>query len=226
MTTAERIDLMRKREGIRVAELARRSGVKDATIRTIMRRNYNDIRPDILSKLADALNTSPEYLQGKTDSDAPRKGFNVNSFTERIIECINSVKLEADADIRFCKRAIAEPKMLTGREIYELGKLFDVDPQWLIGETDKKLPFNQTDIGDLKFFGNSHKAEINSKLEELKTLVYDLCTDSRNLTYVQQLCQDELMTARIDLIMEFLRANSKFIYHNLPGIPSDSKPNI
>lgn len=69
MNLGERIERRRIEVGLSQAELARRVGVRQSTMNSLIRGNSQTSRS--LTKIARELQTTPEYLTGETDDPSP-----------------------------------------------------------------------------------------------------------------------------------------------------------
>ena len=67
MTTGERIKMLRKEHNLTQEELGAKIGVQKAAIQKYEKGTVKNIKRDSLIKLAQCLNTSPEYLLGWED---------------------------------------------------------------------------------------------------------------------------------------------------------------
>ena len=70
MTTGERIKYRRKRIGMSAEKLAPKLGVSPATIYRWEKGDIEKVPATILEPLADALQTTPEYLMGWSDLES------------------------------------------------------------------------------------------------------------------------------------------------------------
>ena len=67
MTTGERIKMLRKEHNLTQEELGAKIGVQKAAIQKYEKGTVKNIKRDSLIKLAQCLDTSPEYLLGWED---------------------------------------------------------------------------------------------------------------------------------------------------------------
>lgn len=230
MTIAERIKIVQEREGIRTAELARRSGLSDATLRTIQRRNSATLRTDTLERIATGLNVSAAYLRGDTDKKQKNADFDPQLLKKRLRECMKELRAAFDPAKEHNKQlrpdisvlyefALEDPDMLTAADVIRLADAFEVSPFWLVGAADQK--HSDRDPQEL---ARTNDAEIDAKMAELRKMVLSLVSDTRELSYPQELSDRQQIPARIDTIMDFLRNNKTLLYHNMPGIPTGLEP--
>ncbi|MCL3857782.1 helix-turn-helix domain-containing protein [Pediococcus pentosaceus] len=89
MTTFERIKKIAKKRGFNLKQVAKMSGMKSEN--AIYRYNQGVTpRDSTLRSIAEALDTSFEYLKGQTDDDAPH---NPNKRDMEVEEALNSVRM-------------------------------------------------------------------------------------------------------------------------------------
>ena len=71
MTTTERIRLLAGEQGISIAHICRKMGLKSRTYFTDIEKAKKEIPSDKLKVIAEILNVSVEYLMGETEDRSP-----------------------------------------------------------------------------------------------------------------------------------------------------------
>lgn len=112
MNNIKKIRLKRK---ITQVDLARQINVKQETISAY---ESNKAQPscEVLVKIAEYLNTSTDYLLGRTEDDSPLSGYNIKNMNPKTYKMINSFLMlkekEKDECIWYCevlrKRTLGE----------------------------------------------------------------------------------------------------------------------
>jgi transcriptional regulator with XRE-family HTH domain len=122
MTTVDRIKSLMETKRINKAQLVELSGLKTATVYALFyetRANEN-VRPDTLVKIAEALNTSVDYLlTGKQNYDIGRISA-VKNLSRGGVE-INEATIKAYNDILCMADALTESKLSS--QIQEISKV-------------------------------------------------------------------------------------------------------
>ncbi len=72
MTVGERLQALLKLRGLRVRELARRAGVREQTVYSLLQRSSKSARPDTLRKLAEALDAPLSYFYEEAPAPSAR----------------------------------------------------------------------------------------------------------------------------------------------------------
>ena len=103
-TIGERINYLREIRNIKQKELAEAIGVTKATM-SKYENNINIPNADILCKIADALNTSTDFLVGRTSNIKTYKNYSPDEFTTKDIMKIIT-KLNKENQIRIFERAL------------------------------------------------------------------------------------------------------------------------
>lgn len=103
-TIGERINYLREIRNIKQKELAEAIGVTKATM-SKYENNINIPNADILCKIADALNTSTDFLVGRTSDIKAYKNYSPDEFTTKDIMKIIT-KLNKENQIRIFERAL------------------------------------------------------------------------------------------------------------------------
>lgn len=103
-TIGERINYLREIRNIKQKELAEAIGVTKATM-SKYENNINIPNADILCKIADALNTSTDFLVGRTSDIKVHKNYSTDEFTTKDIMKIIT-KLNKENQIRIFERAL------------------------------------------------------------------------------------------------------------------------
>ena len=85
MGLGQKIKDVRKQRGMNQKELARASGISQATISRLEAGLVMQLKSDALSRLASALGITVDYLIGKTDSMLPSDTINSDSETEELL---------------------------------------------------------------------------------------------------------------------------------------------
>ena len=94
MTLGERIEALRKREGIAQAELARRVGISQSTMNSLIHGDSRTSRS--LLALARELKTNPAYLTGETDDPSPGAApSGLSSQDKEALELLHSMSAES-----------------------------------------------------------------------------------------------------------------------------------
>lgn len=136
-------------------------------------------------------------------------------------------------------------------DVVNIAEELGLSTRYLMGETEEPYPtlnglvqrssVNSDDMDVIQTFEQwqnaqdryllSHKHSISKQSEEstkkalklLSDLVLDICHDEKVTTEAQQLGEKEFMPIRIGLVIDFIKANSKFLKQNMPGmLPVDN----
>lgn len=107
MTLGDRIEQRRIAIGLSQAELARRVGVRQSTMNSLIKGNSQSSRS--LVKIARELRTTPQFLTGEIDDpDAdPLVGLDFNAEEREIVDCLRMIPAKDRAALIQLARSLA-----------------------------------------------------------------------------------------------------------------------
>ncbi len=107
MTLGDRIEQRRIAIGLSQAELARRVGVRQSTMNSLIKGNSQSSRS--LVKIARELRTTPQYLTGETDDPDgdPLVGLDFNAEEREIVDCLRMIPAKDRAALVQLARSLA-----------------------------------------------------------------------------------------------------------------------
>ena len=115
MKLGERVEERRQAIGISQAELARRVGISQSTMNSLINGDARTSRS--LHKIARELKTSPEYLSGETDdptSGVPDSPL-ASARARELLECFDSLRPDEQAALLQIARSMAAGSRGGGR---------------------------------------------------------------------------------------------------------------
>lgn len=207
----QRIRKMREHRGLTQEQLAEKLDMKPANVSSY-ERNKSVPPSDVLSELASILNTSTEYLLGKTDNHYP--------IDEEVMEAAIHVFKQLDESLRYFTSLMNEEYPFSKKMTNELFSALDK----LVAQNDVKLdiklnvlqPIQYNEIAEAIIKTNNVSFKLKA-MDELKKIVmkYHLWDDPRDIWTVKEnpaLYQTEAeFVSKIDLSDEELLEEFKIV---------------